>query len=100
MQRMQSCELGMLWALLRPLRWTLAIPLKEGLQIRCAFHGTAEQGQQFLEKAKSLGRIRELDAYDQQRQKQDMVGGSLASEGDGLCWKRIVFFFGKVSEAY
>lgn len=53
-----------------PLRWTMAIPLKEGLQIRCAFCGTAAEGRQFVEKAKSLGQIRELNEVDQQRQKQ------------------------------
>lgn len=74
--------------LLRPLRWTMAIPLKEGLQIRCSFCGTAAEGRQFVEKAKSLGQIRELNEVDQQRQKQARVEGwfaSLTEEGFGMC---------------
>ena len=65
----------MFCAFVRPLRWTLAIPLKEGLQIRCAFQGTAEQGRQFAEKVSAVGRVRELNQADQQRQQQDRVGG-------------------------
>jgi radical SAM superfamily enzyme len=66
----------------------MAIPLKEGLQIRCAFCGTAAEGRQFVEKAKSLGQIRELNEVDQQRQKQARVEGwfaSLTEEGVVMC---------------
>ncbi|CAK9074381.1 unnamed protein product [Durusdinium trenchii] len=74
-------------ACVRPLRWTMAIPLKEGLQIRCAFQGTAEQGKQLLEKIRAVGRLRELNEGDAQRQKQDVVGGLVvrwAEEGGDM----------------
>lgn len=65
----------------------MAIPLKEGLQIRCAFQGTAEQGKQLLEKIRAVGRLRELNEGDAQRQKQDVVGGLVvrwAEEGGDM----------------
>lgn len=68
----------------------MAIPLRDGLQIRCAFQGTREQGKLFAEKIKPFGHIRELNEEDHQRQKQDRVGGASCPVGDvkGQCVKK------------
>lgn len=53
----------------------MAIPLREGLQIRCGCQCTPDEGKELMEKVKNYGSIRQLNQQEHERQTKDGLRG-------------------------